>query len=1736
MTADDLLKHTLLLDLETTKDGKIYEIGAAFNERSIQKKNNPIGLRDLEALDAFAKKARFILGHNIIEHDLPLIRAVAPHLELHQKPIIDTLYLSPLAFPHNPYHRLIKDYKLVRDTINDPVADARLAASIFKDQWESFTQTAQKEPELMTFYRFCFRDKGPTGSSQREGIALVFGMLGGMDLEDASEALSVFEALSSNLVCKNHISLAVHPYLAKPETRPVLTYALAWLRVAGGNSVLPSWVRHRFPDIVPLLKQLRDLPCEDSACPYCGETHNPEMVLQKYFGFRQFRDMPDGRTLQRDIVAAGMAENPLLGILPTGFGKSICFQLPALARFYRRGVLTIVISPLQSLMKDQVDNLSSRVKTNAVAAIYGLLTPPERGAILEKVRLGDIGLLYISPEQLRNRSLVEILKQREIGCWVFDEAHCLSKWGHDFRPDYLYVSRFIREYAESQRLPIPPVACLTATAKLDVIAEIRDHFKNELSQPLELFLGGLERTNLRFFVQTVGSHEKWSAVHDLLKERLGEPPTGSAVVYCATVRRSEDVANFLAENGWKAEAYHGRLSVPDKRRVQEAFIADELSVICATNAFGMGIDKENVRLVIHADIPGSLENYLQEAGRAGRDNKEADCFLLYDENDVETQFRLGAFSELGIRDIQQILRGLRRARKNEKGEVIITTGELLRDERVETSFDSEDIYADTKVKNAIAWLERSGFLERNENRTSVFMGKPRFRSLEEVRPKLDQLSLSRERRLIWETILQNLVNRDPNEGMSADELAEALGRVGGISPEYISDTRKIIRILNEMAEQGLIQSGMMLTAYLRPKGRGNARAILGAICDLDQTMIGLLREEHPEDTGNEWLSLDIRRLNQRLVDAGSVQSNPEILRRLFESLAMDGKGFAGRHGSIDLRQSFQDQCRVKLLRNWQDISTIAERRRRLASVLLEALYARIPEQLMGTAEVLVEFSVDDLTDAISRDLTLQVESEKILAAIDRGLLFLHEHRVIILQRGLSVFRQALTVRVFPEGRGRRYTKGDYAPLEHHYQQRIFQVHVMNEYARVGLEKVGRALALVAAYFSLDNESFIRRFFAHRRKMLELATSEMSFKKIVDHLRNPIQEAIVADSGEENALILAGPGSGKTLTVVHRCAYLLRVKRIPGRSVLILCFNHNAALTIRRRLWDLVGQDAAGVAVLTYHGLAMRLLGVSFAEEMEKGFRNGIDLKDRFENILQEAIALLKGEKDVIGLAPDEIREKLLAGYQYILVDEYQDIDAVQYDMISALTGRTLQDKESRLSILAVGDDDQSIYGFRHANVRFIRQFQTDYKARIHHLVENYRSTQHIIEAANALIAKNSDRMKAGHPIRINTARRSWPPGGRWEKLDPVMRGMVQRLTVDDLLAQAECLAQEIIRIRELDGDLDYGRIAVLARAGMAHKELAAARTALTLHGMPVSIPLDREAGFPLARVREIQMFLEDLRERKNEICSAQDLIDRFEAGKSKPLNSWEQAIWDLLIAWQTETGNSSVFLQEFIDFTYESLAERRREMRYGKGIFLSTVHGVKGMEFDHVFILDGVWPKSGEHADREEERRLYYVAMTRARETLCVFKRLDCENPHLECIDEDHVIDRPISVPKKLLDKIKLNTYSILGLKHLYIGFAGNYPENAEIHRALGDLSPGDPLFLKNGRNCLKLCKKDKTEVAQLSKAGYRQWHDKIHSIEDIRVLAMVKRKAEDGDSAHADRFRCDQWELPVVEIRTGFN
>ena len=1734
MTLDELISRTLLLDIEATKGGRIHKIGAVFNDRVVETGSQSSPKRTLSQVEELAAAADFVLGHNLLGHDFPVLLSAYPGLSILKKPVIDTLYLSPLAFPRNPYHRLVKDYKLVRSSVNDPVADARLAAAVLRDQWESFQGGGAGFVHPVDFYRFCFEASLFNGFPG-EGLAAVFGAAGAKGFASHAAALDFLVETTAGAVCKHAMVETASPLLGDDVRRPALAYCLAWLRVAGTNSVLPPWVRYRFPEIAAVLTRLRQTPCGDQGCAYCREHHSPELNLERFFGFAGFREKPtapDGRSLQRAVVLDGLRGTPLLAILPTGGGKSICYQLPALVRHRCRGLMTVVISPLVALMKDQVDNLMKATGTPFAAAISGLQTPPERGEVLESVRLGDVAILYIAPEQLRSRSVRTVLSQREIGCWVFDEAHCVSAWGHDFRPDYLYAARFIREFSGDFGQPVPPVCCFTATAKSEVIEDITAHFRDELGQELKLFAGGVQRENLSFEVLPVGAAEKLERTFEILSESLREEGSGSAIVYAETRARTEEIRDFLRHQGLAAEAFHGGLDAKEKRDIIDTFVAGRTPVICATSAFGMGIDKADVRLVLHFEMPGSLENYIQEAGRAGRDGERARCLLFYAPGDDNLQFRKGARAEIKKREIERILRVLRRARRNRSGEIVVTSDELLRDEELAGLKENAREVRDTKVRTAIAWLERGGFLSRNENVTEVFQGRPLVGSLEEAQGVIAGLRLSEPVAGLWLDILRVLFNAPEERVLSADGIAESLfhGREQLQQVEKawnLTPAQIVIRALHDMAEARLIDRGITLTAILRPRGRGNAVQILQSVADLEERLLGLMQTEDPDADDGRWVELDARRLAQRLKTDGA-EAGPVAIRALIRGLSLDGKGLAAGLGSLELQHLGRDRYQVRLQRAWEAIRKTARLRREVAQVLLKALVDKAERALPGAAEstggdVTLSFSSNELSAAVLSDIALRSEIKKPLAAIDRALMFLHEHKAITLQGGLAIMRQAMTVRLKAEERARRYTVGDFKPLAVHYREKRFQVHVMLEYVQLALDKITQALALVLDYFTLGRLKFVRKYFADRQDVIKRATTQETYRTIVAKLGNLVQIATVGSPLEQNTLVLAGPGSGKTTVVAHRCAYLLQVERVPARQILVLCFNHSAAVSLRKRLNALVGKDARGVLVATYHGAAMRIAGISVRELAEANRDREID----FGKLITDAVRLLRGEADVPGAQPDEVRDQLLGGYSHILVDEYQDIDQAQYDLVSAIAGRTLEDGEGKLSILAVGDDDQNIYAFRGANVEFIRKFQQDYPAKVVYLVENYRSSRHIIAAANQLIRRNLDRMKTEHPIRINRERESNLPGGRWEPLDPVSKGRVQVTAVRNRRHQAECVKSELERLKGLAPDLNWEDCAILARS---RKDLAPVRYVLEEAGLPVKILL--ETSLPLQRVREFAALLKTLTAHKEENRRASELLAVIgELGSGSRLSPWWRMLEGFVQALVDETADAVLPLGWAVDALYDFIAEQRREKSLGGGIFLGTIHSTKGLEFAHVIILDGGWPSPGDAAQIEEERRTLYVGMTRARETLALMKLAERPNPFLKGLKGDCFLSRKSPLDGGDRGDSAIRQYEVLGLSDVYLDYAGGFPQNHPIHGHLSLIQAGDKVFLAAEDAAIEIRDREGFCVGRLSQSASKIWKDKLDRISEVRVVAVIERDRLDPQEEYRSRIKAEKWEVPVLEI-----
>ncbi|NBW03983.1 MAG: ATP-dependent DNA helicase RecQ, partial [Cytophagia bacterium] len=329
-------------------------------------------------------------------------------------------------------------------------------------------------------------------------------------------------------------------------------------------------------------------------------------ILKTYWGYSEFRP------LQEDIIQSALNQKDCLAILPTGGGKSLCFQVPAMAM----DGICIVITPLIALMQDQVDQLSQR--GISAVAIYSGMSKRQIDILLDNCVYGQVKFLYLSPERLKTELLIERAKLMKISLLVVDEAHCISQWGYDFRPSYLEIQNF------KTLFPTVPCMALTASAtsavKKDILANL------QLKNPA-VFQKSFSRANLSYSVL-------WEENKDLKLVQMIQKVGGSSIVYARNRRKTQEIAKILLDKGVKANFYHAGLTTEERTKRQKDWIENQVQCIVATNAFGMGIDKSDVRLVVHIDLPDSMEAYYQEAGRAGRDEKKAFGVILIEENDL----------------------------------------------------------------------------------------------------------------------------------------------------------------------------------------------------------------------------------------------------------------------------------------------------------------------------------------------------------------------------------------------------------------------------------------------------------------------------------------------------------------------------------------------------------------------------------------------------------------------------------------------------------------------------------------------------------------------------------------------------------------------------------------------------------------------------------------------------------------------------------------------------------------------------------------------------------------------------------------------------------------------------------------------------------------------------------------------------------------------------------------------
>jgi len=423
-----------------------------------------------------------------------------------------------------------------------------------------------------------------------------------------------------------------------------------------------------------------------------------ESVLSKTFGFSEFRGQ------QRPIIGHILSEQHALVIMPTGGGKSLCYQIPALVHAAEAGnesPLTVVLSPLIALMKDQIDALHRRGVD--ATFINSSLRKQDRESRYQAIAEQKYSMLYVTPERFRKPEFLDVISQRKICLLAIDEAHCISEWGHDFRPDYTRVGE-LRELLGS-----PTTIALTATATPDVQQDIKRQLQLD-DEAMPTFHQGIDRPNLSLNVEEIwDADEKQAAMQAVFDRWNVHKRGGSGIVYFTLIRTLEEFSERLQEAGVRHVRYHGDLERNVRRRIQDDFMKDRCPLVLATNAFGMGVDKEDIRFVVHADIPGSMESYYQEIGRSGRDGDPSECVLLYDQRDLNTQMEFIRWSNPDSEFYQRVYHHLVHDTEQVRAFGIEWLREKLCDRRRH----------DRRVETVLAMLQRYGLIEDENDLTDL---------------------------------------------------------------------------------------------------------------------------------------------------------------------------------------------------------------------------------------------------------------------------------------------------------------------------------------------------------------------------------------------------------------------------------------------------------------------------------------------------------------------------------------------------------------------------------------------------------------------------------------------------------------------------------------------------------------------------------------------------------------------------------------------------------------------------------------------------------------------------------------------------------------------------------------------------------------------------------------------------------------------------------------------------------
>jgi len=1532
----------IFIDIDTINDEK---------RVAVQPGGNLFTINEFQEFILNNENINFIGGHNIINYDIPILLSNSFYYktvdftkkfqsEFNKKYFIDTLYLSVLLNQKSSL-ALEKEYKHNQKQ-NNPLKDSKESLQLFAELCEIF-KTLPTELKNTLFYLL----------KNNEYYKGFFKYTGADWVKTDEEAVfeiinNYFKNIDKQYIEKNSFQIAII-LTAKYFKKPIPLFA--YKNVKNLKEV----------ENFLISKKIKSLK------------HYVQKLLEKdKFEFRKFKPLEKNifknrEISQEDIIKTALNNKNILAILPTGGGKSLCYQIPAVFEAENFQRLTLVISPLRSLMKDQIEGFNQKYNTSVKAgALSGFLSPSERKKLIEDVENGIVNLLYIAPEALRFKTIRGILKKRDLARVVIDEAHCISMWGHDFRPDYRYIADFLKEMYDDE---IPPVSLFSATASKEVIKDIKDYFYDKLNIRFEEFIADNKRNNLTYKVIKINTENKKDIFEEKYKELLKLVKPKQIIYIPNSIKDCDEVAQRLnTESGLRVESFHSKKE--NREEILQNFLDNHIDIIVSTTAFGMGVDKPDIESVIHFTPSQNIEDYMQESGRAGRDEKlvpQAECISLYYEGDIDKYLHRLKSSIITREEIQAVYQAIKNYKKDK---LYITPVELALKSKLNIDIDSEEYKQ--RLNDIITELSEEGLIERESNNYNIYATAIEITDFVKVRELLDVNN--EEINLAFQ--IYNLIKKKSRKTLDIAEAAFLLGR----------NEKEIIEAVKELKEKGIISEEVDIRFKINKPV--------------------------------QWLYFALERF---LIE--NITNGKEILK--LREIAENFKQSEDRRFQKYNKQNNKKIIQIleRILNNWKEYTEVKRLDKKLSlwelkTQNIDEFKEKINNRLNYSYRIYKKILENKTTvkfSDIKKEFSNLKEKE-----INDYLVFLHYAKAITLIDGVFIYYPQYILKV--KKHVNQYTNEMYEKRKKpYYENKRKKIHIMNEFL---IKQTNSSTSeFLKNYFLMPIDNFIKKHIKFVKQYIEYFITETKHKQLFENLTDEQKE--IVNSKKRQILVLAGPGSGKTKTLVNKIANLiLNNEKINPELFLMLTYTRTAMIEFKDRLYDLIGNDVYKLDIHTFHSYLYYILG-----------ENSKNISTKDNNYIFDKF---------LNLEP-EIKKEIIPVKSVLYLDEYQDITPKTFEIVKEII------KYSGIrEVVAVGDDDQMIMDFTGSSAKFFDDFWTllDTKEKVSFsLSKNFRSAKNIVEYSNEFVKQIKSRKK---------------------RMD-IMPVKKEKGIIEIIKFSSPYLYEPVVS-KIIDIGIEQ-EIAILTHSNDTALTL---KSLLNKHNIKSKLILDKQK-FKWGDLFEIKEFdnaiIENLQEEK--ILTEEVLNKAFATISHLSFSKNFHYVYELMS-----------YIKSKENFTYEAwkallddLDDDFFESSTSK-IIISTIHKSKGKEFDNVIIMD----ESNKYNETLNYKliRKYYVAMTRAKKGLFIYTNHDYfYNKFIEKNFDFYQYDNNFySEPEEIIIE--------LGLKDIHLGESFFYQEELKkAYLSNQPLSLKNDIFVYKSP-VTKLSKEGIKKIGNRLNQGYR--------------------------------------------------